>query len=64
MLVIFPFFYTFVVAIDRGDGWSIFQVWDFSFFTDSIAEIFVLIFWELLVLNFSGLEKQGLEVRI
>jgi len=32
--------------------------------SDSTVEIFVLIFWELFVLNFSGLEKQGLDVRI
>jgi len=34
------------------------------FFLRFNVEIFALIFWELLVLNFLGMEKQGLEVRI
>jgi len=64
MLLIFSFFEPFIVVVARGDCSSIFPVWDFYFFSDSAVEIFALIFLELLVLHFSSIEKQGLEVRI
>jgi len=48
-----------------GNFWFwVLQVWDFWFFPYSTVKIFVSIFCELLVLNFAGLEKQDLKVRI